>query len=84
MPQEHRKRRLADAADARLELEDVHAPAVIAEVSQWSRVLPWAAAAAAIAVAAFMLWNSPSSDAATFGSPEHVAAARMRKSPPRQ
>ena len=55
-----RKRRLADAADARLELEDVHAPAVIAKVSQGSRVLPWAAAAAAIAVAAFMLWNSPS------------------------
>ena len=39
-----RKRRLADAADARLDLEDIREPA-IAAVSRWSRIVPWAVAA---------------------------------------
>jgi Tol biopolymer transport system component len=39
-----RKRRLADAADGRLELDDVSEPRVVAAGSRWSRVVPWSLA----------------------------------------
>lgn len=40
-----RKRRLADAADARLELDDAREPTAIAVTSTRSRLLPWVVAA---------------------------------------
>ncbi len=40
-----RRSRLADAADARLELADVREPTVVAASAPWSRVLPWSLAA---------------------------------------
>jgi Tol biopolymer transport system component len=46
-----RKRRLADVADARLELDDVREPQVVASPPIWSRVVPWAVAALALALA---------------------------------
>ena len=58
-----RKRRLDSAADARLEIEEAlaapadvaPAAAVTAPRSRWTRALPWAIAAAALAIAAIVL-----------------------------
>jgi Tol biopolymer transport system component len=70
------RRRLRDMGDARLALEDaMNAPPEAASVAppnpRW-RALPWAIAAAAIAVAAWMSFSYRASSGAGSGAPLHL------------
>jgi eukaryotic-like serine/threonine-protein kinase len=65
-------RRMHHIADARMEINDaINAPPASADEAAsrrgvvsplWARILPWAAAATAIAVAAFVVWSRPEAD----------------------
>ena len=81
-----RKRRLADAADAGLEVDDaISAPLVdampgppTAAVNRWAGLLPWGIATAALAVAAAVAWGGLDRE----GPPPVQSVSRFAVQPP--